>query len=100
MKLDKSKPYGQVSGEHSAAFEQDGAFFDINGNEIVVEQEDEPQSPGDGGGTQETAATPKVMAVKKSAPSQTPGKKRGPKPAAEEKPASPVDVQIAAQIGA
>ena len=86
MKLDKSKPYGQVSGEHSAAFEQDGAFFDIHGNEIVVEQEETKSDQGD----QDAPPAPKAAT----------GKKRGPKPAAEEKPASPVDAQIAAQVGA
>lgn len=90
MKLNKDKPYGQVSGEHSAAFEQDGAFFDIHGNEIVVEQEDDTQSLATSGKTRDPDAAAHTAT----------GKKRGPKPAAEENPASPVDAQIAAQVGA
>ena len=86
MKLNKDKPYCHVAGEHSAAFEQDGAFFDINGKEIVVEQEETKSDTGDQDGP--------------PAPKAATGKKRGPKPAAEEKPASPVDAQIAAQVGA
>ena len=35
MKLDKSKPYGQVFGDGVAhSFEQDGRQFDHEGNEI------------------------------------------------------------------
>ena len=37
-KLDKNKPYGQVSGEHGgAAFEQNGLLFDAHGNELTVD---------------------------------------------------------------
>ena len=99
MKLNKDKPYCHVAGEHSAAFEQDGAFFDIHGNEVVVEQEDENKLPSDDDKTKAPDAAPKVKAVKKTAPSQTAGKKRGPKAAAEIKPATPTEAQIAAQLG-
>lgn len=100
MKLNKDKPYCHVAGEHSAAFEQDGAFFDIHGNEIVVEQEDDTQSLATSGKTRDPDAATKVRAPNKVATNTATGKKRGPKPVTEEKPASPVDAQIAAQVGA
>ena len=34
MKLDKTKPYGEVFGVHQASFEQDGKYFDAHGDEI------------------------------------------------------------------
>jgi hypothetical protein len=39
MKLDKSKPYGQVFGHHSASYEQDGKFFDGGGKLIPESKE-------------------------------------------------------------
>lgn len=97
MKLNKDKPYGQVSGEHSAAFEQDGAFFDIHGNEIVVEQEETQPDTGEQDAPPAQKET-RSKAVKED-PKAATGKKRGPKAAEEKKSASPVDAQIAAQIG-
>lgn len=105
MKLDKSKPYGQISGEHSAMFEQNGAFFDAHGDEVVGE---DPAMPDDlpfndlGNDTATTQTAPKAQRVKavKAAPKAATGKKRGPKAAAEVKPTTPVDEQIAAQTGA
>jgi hypothetical protein len=35
MKLDKNKPYGVISGDHPAAYEQNGEFFDAEG-ELVA----------------------------------------------------------------
>lgn len=34
MKLDMKKPFGTVSGEHAARFEQDGLLFDADGCEL------------------------------------------------------------------
>ena len=36
-KLDRSKPFGEVSGDHPARFEQDGKFFNAAEQEIEVE---------------------------------------------------------------
>lgn len=98
MKLDKSKSYGQISGEHSAVFEQNGAFFDAHGDEVVGE---DPVSQQNAEG-QDTPPAPKATRTKavKTAAKEPTGKKRGPKVAAETKTASPVDEQIAAQTGA
>lgn len=84
-KLDRSKPYGVVQGEHNAAFEQDGVAFDIDGNEIVAEQKD---------------SDPKAEQSVAPAPA---AKKAGGRKKAAEEPAAPVvapaavDEQLAAQ---
>lgn len=36
-KLDRKKPFGQVYGMASHSFEQDGALFDQDGEEVVVD---------------------------------------------------------------
>ena len=103
MKLDKSKPYGSVSGLDAARFEQGGRMFDANGDEIaaVVEQPDAAVIP---------AAAP-VEDAEKPAEKKKPGRK--PKaidtvaadsppvipaaaPTAEDE-STPIDAQIAAQ---
>ena len=91
MKLDKSKPYGQISGEHSAMFEQNGAFFDAHGDEVVGE-DPVTQQNAEGQDTPPEPTTPKVPKAKPNKP--------GRKAAAETAPTTPVDEQIAAQTGA
>jgi len=102
MKLDKSKPYGQISGEHSAMFEQNGAFFDAHGDEVVGE-DPATQKNAEGQDTPPAPTTPKAPRVKAvkavKAPKAEP-KKPGRKAAAETAPKTPVDEQIAAQTGA
>ena len=33
-KLDTARPYGKICGDHEASFEQDGRYFDANGDEL------------------------------------------------------------------
>ena len=39
--LDKSRPYGEIRGEHPACYEQDGMLFDSEGQSIT----DGPKAP-------------------------------------------------------
>lgn len=63
MALDKTQPFADIVGEHivggvPAKFEQDGAFFDAQGEEIIVkggrrvktEVKPDTQQDGTGGG--------------------------------------------------
>lgn len=53
--LDRSKPYGTISGHDKYGFEQDGKYFDFDGNAI--------------GGEKNAPAKP--VEVKKNAPAPT-----------------------------
>ncbi len=49
MKLDKSKEFSTVHGHDKASFFQDGVYFDLEGNEVVlevvvVEEKPEPEA--------------------------------------------------------
>lgn len=97
-KLDRSKPFGEVWGDHPARFEQDGKFFNASEDEIEVETvtvEDE-----DGKKT-------RVLRAKAVVSSDAPAKQTKPagkaKPKAKEPEAAPaaaaVEDQLAAQLG-
>lgn len=98
MKFDKNKPYGQVSGAHGGAvFEQGGALFDADCQEIIFDQEDETEH-----GKPSSPAAPVKATVAKQKPAKEP---KSPKVKAEEQSADaheqpvvdPVDAQLAAQ---
>jgi hypothetical protein len=77
MKLDKKKPYGYVSGDIRARFEQDGRLFDADGDELDDEH---------GEATDLAKAKP---GRKKKEPEAEHGEVT--------EPESPIDSQIAAQ---
>lgn len=82
-KFDKSKPYGQVSGEHGgAAFEQDGVLFDAQGDELEVGKPAKSKLGGESG-----AEKPKASRDK-------PAKSE---PVAADPSTDAVDAQLAAQ---
>jgi hypothetical protein len=41
-KLNYDQPYGTVTGVAGHRFEQDGRYFDAQGNEVVLQAPDEP----------------------------------------------------------
>jgi hypothetical protein len=44
MKIDFDKPYGTVTGDTKVAYEQDGKFFDINGDEMEADFEEDHEA--------------------------------------------------------
>jgi len=99
-KLDRSRPFGEVFGDHPARFEQDGKFFNAAEAEIELETVVETDDLGN---------KIRVTRVKATSPSaEKPTKPAGKaKPKAKEPEAAPVaapaadDVedQLAAQMG-
>lgn len=99
-KLDRSKPFGEVWGDHPARFEQDGKFFNAAEAEIEIETVVETDDLGN-----KTRVT-RVKATSSSAekPTKPAGKA---KPKAKEPEAAPaaapaadaVEDQLAAQLG-
>lgn len=98
-KLDRSKPFGEVWGDHPARFEQDGKLFNAAEDEIEVETvwvEGE-----DGKKTRVLRAKVVVQAEKQAKPA---GKGRGKAKDQEEPAPAPaaadeVEDQLAAQLG-
>ena len=45
MAFDKNKPYGSVSGQNGAVYEQGGRFYTSDGNEVIEAQEGEAAIP-------------------------------------------------------
>ena len=98
-KLDRSKPFGEVWGDHPARFEQDGKFFNASEDEIEVE----PVTVEDEAGKKTRVLRVKavVQAEKQAKPV---GKGRGKAKDQEESAPAPaaadeVEDQLAAQLG-
>ena len=86
MAFDKNKPYGSVSGQHGAVYEQGGRFYTADGNEVIEAQEGEAAIPDPVDPAQPEDAAPR----------------RGRKKAAQPEDAAPAgaqDSQLAAQLG-
>jgi len=64
-KLDTTRDYGTIRGDHEASFEQDGLYFDANGEQIggtaqVLDKATKPKTPA---GQVNKAPTPAEIAV-------------------------------------
>jgi cell division septation protein DedD len=103
-KLDRSRPFGEVFGDHPARFEQDGKFFNAAEAEIELETVVETDDLGN------KIRVTRVKATSPSAekPTKPAGKaKPKAKPKAKEPEAAPVaapaadevEDQLAAQLG-
>lgn len=101
-KLDRSKPFGEVWGDHPARFEQDGKFFNASEDEIEVE----PVTVEDEAGKKTRVLRVKavVQAEKQAKPAKPAGKGRDKAKEPEEPAPAPaaadaVEDQLAAQLG-
>lgn len=104
-KLDRSKPFGEVWGDHPARFEQDGKFFNASEDEIEVE----PVTVEDEAGKKTRVLRVKaVVQAEKQAekPTKPAGKAKAkepeqpaPAPAPAPAAADEVEDQLAAQMG-
>ena len=98
-KLDRSKPFGEVWGDHPARFEQDGKFFNASEDEIEIESvvvEDE-----DGKKTRVLRAKAVVSSDAPEKQTKPAGKGRSKVKEPEQPAPAPaaVEDQLAAQLG-
>ena len=60
MKLNRTRPYGVISGHESASYEQDGLLFDAAGNQLA-EYKAPPGKPGPKPKTEAVTLTEKAL---------------------------------------